>query len=436
MDRVMPERNTHWLSLIVILALVSGRGRSEAAEAMRFVVVHSVSGNIEPCGCGENLSGGWAALIGQIRGMDVPLINGGNFLEGGALDRITARSLRHSGLVDGLVCLGPDDILSIDLLPKLKRPYVCASIAEGTPGIAPVGTMGAACVTSIVDPPLLSVAGGDLADAHVALDRLVSAMRDGRRAGVLFLYARESTRDRLFRRIKKSKLPILVVDCLPRISMSGTWALGAGTLVQCAPAGRELLFVEIRMPPQATSSGSGGRAAAETVGASVFRTTIEKTSTIPTEAAESIVREYDGWLKELVDEKASLAGFLGSRACRQCHATEFETWSKTGHARAMEPLGKAGKATQVRCYMCHITSAPLERATSVLPPLPANKDLQSVGCESCHGPGEKHAKSESASDIAKPSSQTCTQCHTKKLRLTFSYDIDIERATCQKHRAR
>ena len=423
----MPESNVLWLPLIVILTLVVGPEWSEAAEPTRFVVVHSVSGNIEPCGCGENLSGGWAALIGQVRGMDVPLVNGGNFLEGGALDRITARSLRHhSGLVDSLVCLGPDDILSMGLLPKLKRPYVCASIAEKTPGIAHVGTIGGVRVTSIVEPQLASAARIDLADAHAALDRLVNAMNDGGNAGVLFLYARESTRDRLLRSIKKSKLPILVIDCLPRIPMSGRWALGAGALLQCAPAGRELLFVEIRMPTQ-----GAGRAAADIDGASVFRTTIEKTSDKRTEAAQSILREYDAWLGELVNERASLAGFLGSRACRQCHATEFETWSKTEHARAMEPLAKAGKTAQVRCYMCHITSAPLERATAVLPPLPANKDLHNVGCESCHGPGERHAQSESASDVAMPSPRACAHCHTKKLRLTFSYDIDIQRATCQ-----
>ena len=49
------------------------------------------------------------------------------------------------------------------------------------------------------------------------------------------------------------------------------------------------------------------------------------------------------------------ADHVGSNACRSCHASEFATWSQSGHAHAGETLTKAGKAGDAACLACHTT---------------------------------------------------------------------------------
>jgi len=424
----MRGRRPGWLIPVAVSVLLAGASGDKIAGATDLILVHSLSGNIEPCGCGENVSGGWANLVGQVRPLRIPVVNGGNFLEGGALDRITAEMLREQlGFRDFLVCLGPDEISGLDLLPELGRPYVCASVREESADVVPVGTVGDTRITSIIDPALASAADPGLVDPLVALGRLTRAMDQGEMAGIVFLYAGDATRERLLRWVRTSGRPILVLDCLPRIAMPVSSALGRGMLVQCAPAGRQFVRAEVR-PAPARSDGEGGK------GAWRFGIDIETTAKSDSEITQTVLRKYRTRLEELVDETGGSRDVVGTEACRRCHVAEYERWSATGHAGAFELLTRAGKATQVRCYMCHITDAPLERATAWLPSLPANGDLRRVGCESCHGPGGKHARSEKAADIARPSARTCAGCHTRKLRLTFSYEIDLRRASCQPQR--
>lgn len=81
--------------------------------------------------------------------------------------------------------------------------------------------------------------------------------------------------------------------------------------------------------------------------------------------------------------------YVGSGACRECHASEYETWSAQPHANAHATLDAAGKADTSDCLGCHTTGYdrggfPARGAPSEHP------DLVGVGCESCHGPGANH----------------------------------------------
>ena len=56
---------------------------------------------------------------------------------------------------------------------------------------------------------------------------------------------------------------------------------------------------------------------------------------------------------------------------------------------------------------------------------------EQVGCEVCHGPGNKHAANPSPGNIIrKPPETTCRRCHTPARDETFSYDDDIQFITC------
>jgi hypothetical protein len=93
--------------------------------------------------------------------------------------------------------------------------------------------------------------------------------------------------------------------------------------------------------------------------------------------------------------------YVGSDACKACHAKEHEQWAKTGHGHAMEALEtKATRPTLrqydpecVRCHsvgFAHPTGYQDEKKTP---------HLKHVGCESCHGPGSGHVANPKAKDF-------------------------------------
>ncbi|MEE2679332.1 MAG: multiheme c-type cytochrome [Myxococcota bacterium] len=86
------------------------------------------------------------------------------------------------------------------------------------------------------------------------------------------------------------------------------------------------------------------------------------------------------------------AAFVGSDACRSCHAAEFETWASQPHAHAVASLTAAGKAADEDCLRCHTTGFGKPGGFAAALPAADQADLARVGCESCHGPGGDHVK--------------------------------------------
>ncbi|WP_419787098.1 multiheme c-type cytochrome [Pseudodesulfovibrio sp.] len=157
--------------------------------------------------------------------------------------------------------------------------------------------------------------------------------------------------------------------------------------------------------------------------------------------------------------------YAGSDRCAECHAAEYDQWSKTLKARFVRrrkdvgelpgnwksgPLqgredesrlvvglrrkvafvgsdwrvmgaeyslaghswkrrnGWLGQDYRSRCGMCHLTGCnPYRREFAAL----------GVGCEACHGPGARHVQSEDPDDILLPGRngrdvlETCRRCH-------------------------
>ena len=142
------------------------------------------------------------------------------------------------------------------------------------------------------------------------------------------------------------------------------------------------------------------------------------------------------------------AKFIGSGKCKMCHIAVHKSWEATKHAKAMDVL-KAGEAKEAKekakldpakdytkdesCLACHTTGAgkpggynakadekDMEKMA---------KDLGSVGCEACHGAGEKYSdvhkkikqdKSEYTDEemvkagTVKPTEKECKTCHNEK----------------------
>jgi len=128
----------------------------------------------------------------------------------------------------------------------------------------------------------------------------------------------------------------------------------------------------------------------------------EKTApTLPTEEAPS---------KTLfVQEEAA---YVGSESCIGCHGDlnkmHIDAWRKSPMAtRAFSPI-KAEK-DKTKCIPCHTTGYDPEKKTY---------KEENVGCEACHGPGEKYqemmtgANAREGGKIAKENAlKSCTRCH-------------------------
>jgi hypothetical protein len=97
--------------------------------------------------------------------------------------------------------------------------------------------------------------------------------------------------------------------------------------------------------------------------------------------------------------------FVGSAKCESCHEESYAIWKKSLHSHAYETLAKLDPPRNFdpECISCHVVGwnpsgyFPYEGGFESLEKTPK---LIDVGCESCHGPGEKHVAAESGSSEA------------------------------------
>ncbi len=99
--------------------------------------------------------------------------------------------------------------------------------------------------------------------------------------------------------------------------------------------------------------------------------------------------------------------YIGADKCKLCHKLQFDSWSKTKHAKAFDSLKPEEKAKK-ECVDCHVTAG--------------RTDLPGVQCEACHGPGSDYKAINIMKDKAKaiaagmriPTEKDCVVCHNKK----------------------
>ena len=139
--------------------------------------------------------------------------------------------------------------------------------------------------------------------------------------------------------------------------------------------------------------------------------------------------------------------YVGSKTCQKCHFQEHGSWAKTKMALAFKALkpkeaADAKKAAgldpekdytkDAKCVACHVTGY---GKAGGYPAIVEGKEwtaeekeraplMEGVGCENCHGPGEKYSpfkkdnKEYKWADIAKLGAvhvddKTCASCHNK-----------------------
>jgi len=103
------------------------------------------------------------------------------------------------------------------------------------------------------------------------------------------------------------------------------------------------------------------------------------------------------------------ASYVGVDTCESCHEEAKKVWDNTGHAHAYATLEKQFKEANLDCVGCHVTGYDKPGGSTVT----HVENLKDVQCEVCHGPGSLHAAKPEAVKIpiAKPSPESCIQCH-------------------------
>lgn len=82
------------------------------------------------------------------------------------------------------------------------------------------------------------------------------------------------------------------------------------------------------------------------------------------------------------------SSFVGVDRCTTCHQEERAFWDKTRHATAYETLSSQHKEFNLDCVGCHVTGYQEPGGSTVT----HVENLTDVQCETCHGPGSRHAE--------------------------------------------
>ena len=115
---------------------------------------------------------------------------------------------------------------------------------------------------------------------------------------------------------------------------------------------------------------------------------------------------------------------VGAAVCESCHA---DSHPDDPHANAMKTLPRK-KRKDVGCVRCHATAVESGPASTELSDY---RTAESVGCESCHGPGGAHAENPQKDNIVGLGEScpvcvieaVCTSCHTSE----WDPDWDLDR---------
>jgi len=96
--------------------------------------------------------------------------------------------------------------------------------------------------------------------------------------------------------------------------------------------------------------------------------------------------------------------FVGTAKCKSCHEDSYKVWKKSGHAKAWQTLVEVDPPRNFdpECIACHVVGWTPQNYRPLESGFLSEKEtphLIDVGCETCHGPGEKHVAAEMGADF-------------------------------------
>lgn len=123
-------------------------------------------------------------------------------------------------------------------------------------------------------------------------------------------------------------------------------------------------------------------------------------------------------------QTAETNAYVGSKACAECHAKEYETFTrfaKKAHSfKSVQIMAPKLAAEEIReCYGCHTTGYGRPGGFKSYEETP---HLAEAGCEVCHGPGQAHAASADPTLVRRTLTiKDCETCHNAERVASFNY---------------
>jgi len=112
--------------------------------------------------------------------------------------------------------------------------------------------------------------------------------------------------------------------------------------------------------------------------------------------------------------------FVGTKKCQTCHEFAYQKWTERKHAIAYPTLVQVEHQYDPECVKCHVIGLGYESGFKN----DTNSEFGNVGCEACHGPGNKHIESVlTQKTYVAPGGQPrmkCVDCHTNENSSGFS----------------
>jgi len=127
---------------------------------------------------------------------------------------------------------------------------------------------------------------------------------------------------------------------------------------------------------------------------------------------------------------ADSPSYRGAVICSGCHAedgapggNQFESWSQSAHAHAIESLAAIGQDRNPNCVGCHTVgsygvNADISLNNGGFDEVSVAR-LEGVQCENCHGPGSEHPSPSFGSVQVVMDAAVCGQCHNGPHHPTF-----------------
>jgi len=419
---------------LVAWLVMRGDGGSHAGSRLRVLFSGETMGELEPCNCSGKMAGGLPARGGYVETvegdrllLDTGCIGAGSrdfevlrteaALRGMAAMRYDAANLGESEL-----WLGRDRLAD---LGRLGVPLVSANVrgedgAEVVPSCLVLRRSGLrVIVTGVVESGRYQVGPGLAVEKpREALGRLIPEWR--KMADAIIVLAdldlaavKDLAADFpeitliLFRGRGDSHPPerinrTIIASVYGEARYLGDLALEWASATEASAAGQAVLLDERFAPSQAVAEACIGW----------YKDAVRGRRFDP-------ARSGPTWNRIAARQPEPLNRYVGSEACRGCHAAEFEKWSAGAHARAMESLRRVGYEFSPECIACHATGYGASDGYMSIDETPA---LARVGCEACHGRGQVMVAAGHKGIARSRGEERCRECHTPKRHEQFNFD--------------
>lgn len=409
-------------SAIALLAASLTKPATNRAEPVTLIIGGDVLGYLAPCGCTKPMVGGiqrWASAartLGQ-QGKTVVVVNGGFAKGQGRQDELKLESLAESyrtlsvqavnvtehetamgrGALSSLQHLTDNALTSLTFEPGavpeiqptiLSGPFLIAGASQNVKALASgLGEIGR--------------------EGEVAAKELVEEA-SGRGAAPVLLWAGDESSARSL----AEKHPELVAIVFRSTSvLRSPIVVGKTWLISPGEKGRQL--VSARWDGQSfTEYGN------VTLGPEIGDD-------------EDVTRAYSRYLERVGDEnllmdlpRPSDDEYIGTEACLSCHQSAAKVWKESKHARALATLEEVKHNRDPDCVGCHVVGLDSVKGFKSRTETPTKAN---VGCESCHGAGNRHAMEPAKVKTPRDAKAACLSCHVTDHSPNFDFSTYWEK---------